>query len=244
MMQKNTITVTSDKITQPLTFAFAADFHNGDADEALSLMRGCDAILIGGDLVNRHSRHGWRNAARFLNLAPRVAPTFYNLGNHERLLPDIAEYLPLVQKSDVTVLDDCFLDFRGITLGGVSSARKMPGMPPVRAQMDAKKPFLQAMAARDGFKLLLCHHPEYFAPLVQGLDIDLTLAGHAHGGQVRLGLISLAISKAFPPSGTPITLYSDDKLFISRGMTNSACAPRLWCPCELVMVQLLPNRAI
>lgn len=134
---------------------------------------------------NRHSRHGWRNAARFLDLAPRVAPTFYNLGNHERLLPDIAEYLPLVQKSDVTVLDDCFVDFRGITLGGVSSARKMPGMPPVRAQMDAKKPFLQAMAARDGFKLLLCHHPEYFAPLVQGLDIDLTLAGHAHGGQVR-----------------------------------------------------------
>lgn len=124
MMQKNTITVTSDKITQPLTFAFAADFHNGDADEALSLMRGCDAILIGGDLVNRHSRHGWRNAARFLDLAPRVAPTFYNLGNHERLLPDIAEYLPLVQKSDVTVLDDCFVDFRGITLGGVSSARK------------------------------------------------------------------------------------------------------------------------
>ena len=63
MMQKNTITVTSDKITQPLIFAFAADFHNGDADEALSLMRGCDAILIGGDLVNRHSRHGSRRAS-------------------------------------------------------------------------------------------------------------------------------------------------------------------------------------
>lgn len=138
MMQKNTITVTSDKITQPFNFAFAADFHDGNVDEALALMRGCDAILIGGDLVNRHSRHGWRNAARFLDLAPRVAPTFYNLGNHERLLPDLAEYLPLVQKSDVTVLDDCFVDFRGITLGGVSSARKMPGMPPVRAQMDAK----------------------------------------------------------------------------------------------------------
>lgn len=226
MMQKNTITVTSDKITQPLTFAFAADFHNGDADEALSLMRGCDAILIGGDL------------------APRVAPTFYNLGNHERLLPDIAEYLPLVQKSNVTVLDDCFVDFRGITLGGVSSARKMPGMPPVRAQMDAKKPFLQAMAARDGFKLLLCHHPEYFAPLVQGLDIDLTLAGHAHGGQVRIGSQGIySPGQGLFPKLTS-GFYFDDKLFISRGMTNSACAPRLWCPCELVMVRLLPNRAI
>lgn len=244
MMQKNTITVTSDKITQPFTFAFAADFHNGDADESLSLMRGCDAILIGGDLVNRHSRHGWRNAARFLNLAPRVAPTFYNLGNHERLLPDIAEYLPLVQKSDVAVLDDCFVDFRGITLGGVSSARKMPGMPPVRAQMAAKKPFLQAMAARDGFKLLLCHHPEYFAPLVQGLDIDLTLAGHAHGGQVRIGSQGIySPGQGFFPKLTS-GFYFDDKLFISRGMTNSACVPRLWCPCELVMVRLLPNRAI
>ena len=244
MMQKNTITVTSDKITQPLTFAFAADFHNGDADEALSLMRGCDAILIGGDLVNRHSRHGWRNAARFLNLAPRVAPTFYNLGNHERLLPDIAEYLPLVQKSDVTVLDDCFLDFRGITLGGVSSARKMPGMPPVRAQMDAKKPFLQAMAARDGFKLLLCHHPEYSTRQYLPTKIDLTLAGHAHGGQVRLGSQGIySPGQGLFPKLTS-GFYFDDKLFISRGMTNSACAPRLWCPCELVMVQLLPNRAI
>lgn len=171
-------------------------------------------------------------------------PRSHNLGNHERLLPDIAEYLPLVQKSDVTVLDDCFVDFRGITLGGVSSARKMPGMPPVRAQMDAKKPFLQAMAARDGFKLLLCHHPEYFAPLVQGLDIDLTLAGHAHGGQVRIGSQGIySPGQGLFPKLTS-GFYFDDKLFISRGMTNSACAPRLWCPCELVMVRLLPNRAI
>lgn len=171
-------------------------------------------------------------------------PPFYNLGNHERLLPDIAEYLPLVQKSDVTVLDDCFVAFRGITLGGVSSARKMPGMPPVRAQMDAKKPFLQAMAARDGFKLLLCHHPEYFAPLVQELDIDLTLAGHAHGGQVRIGSQGIySPGQGLFPKLTS-GFYFDDKLFISRGMTNSACAPRLWCPCELVMVRLLPNRAI
>ena len=240
MMQKNTITVTSDKITQPFTFAFAADFHNGDADEALSLMRGCDAILIGGDLVNRHSRHGWRNAARFLDLAPRVAPTFYNLGNHERLLPDIAEYLPLVQKSDVTVLDDCFVDFRGITLGESAVRGKCRECRPF-AQMDAKKPFLQAMAARDGFKLLLCHHPEYFAPLVQGLDIDLTLAGHAprrRAGAARFWGIYSPGQGLFPKLTSGF--YFDDKLFISRGMTRTppvrrACGVRA----RLVMVRLL-----
>ena len=39
MMQKNTITVVSDKITQPFNFAFAADFHDGNVDEALALMQ-------------------------------------------------------------------------------------------------------------------------------------------------------------------------------------------------------------
>ena len=92
--------------------------------------------------------------------------------------------------------------------------------------------------------MTLMNHPEYFAPLVQGLDIDLTLAGHAHGGQVRLGSQGIySPGQGLFPKLTS-GFYFDDKLFISRGMTNSACAPRLWCPCELVMVQLLPNRAI
>ena len=90
----------------------------------------------------------------------------------------------------------------------------------------------------------LLFHLADFAPLVQGLDIDLTLAGHAHGGQVRLGTQGIySPGQGFFPKLTS-GFYFDDKLFISRGMTNSACAPRLWCPCELVMVQLLPNRAI
>ena len=241
MMQKNTITIVSEKIRQPLLLAYAADFHDGNVTEALTMMQGCDAILIGGDLVNRHRRHGWHHAAQFLSEAPRLAPTFYNLGNHERLLPDAAEYLPLVQDSDVTVLDDCFVSFRGIVLGGVSSVQKAPHMPPVQAQLAAKKPFLRQMAAQSGFKLLLCHHPEYYLPLLADLDIDLTLAGHAHGGQVRLGHQGIySPGQGLLPKLTS-GFYFGEKLFVSRGMTNSACAPRLWCPCELVMVQLLPT---
>ena len=40
------------------------------------------------------------------------------------------------------------------------------------------------------------------------------------------GLISLAISKAFPPSGTPITLYSDDKLFIRYSLISLSSSAR------------------
>lgn len=240
MTQSNTITVVSEKIHQPLTIAYAADFHDGDVEAALTMMAGCDAICIGGDLVNRHRRHGWHNAARFLREAPKVAPTFYNIGNHERLLPDAAEYQSQVQASGVTVLDDRFLPFRGIVLGGVSSVEKKPGMPRVQEQLAAKKPFLRQMAAQEGFKLLLCHHPEYYAPLIAKFDIDLTLSGHAHGGQVRLGHQGIySPGQGLFPKLTS-GFYFNNRLFVSRGMTNSACAPRLWCPCELVMVHLLP----
>ncbi|MBQ3816071.1 MAG: metallophosphoesterase, partial [Clostridia bacterium] len=37
-----------------------------------------------------------------------------------------------------------------------------------------------------GFHILLCHHPEYWEPLVHGRRIELTVSGHAHGGQWRI----------------------------------------------------------
>ena len=43
----------------------------------------CDAILIPGDLVDRHRRNN-RNAEAFLKEAPDLAPVFYAIGNHER----------------------------------------------------------------------------------------------------------------------------------------------------------------
>ena len=47
--------------------------------------------------------------------------------------------------------------------------------------------WLPDMAARGEFRLLMCHHPEYFARHIAPHDIDLTVAGHCHGGQVRIG---------------------------------------------------------
>ena len=53
-MQINHITIHSERITRPLTFAICPDFHNGDVELTLAACRGADAILIVGDLVDRH----------------------------------------------------------------------------------------------------------------------------------------------------------------------------------------------
>lgn len=225
--QVNHMTVRSEKIRKPLTFALVADLHNGEYRDALPHMQGVDAVLILGDLVNRH-RKGFDNAVAFLKDAPQIAPTFYAIGNHEWRFRQREEYWPHVLKSRVTVLDNSFTLFEGIVLGALSSAdegEERPG-------------FLADMEAMDGYKLLMCHHPDWFSKYVRPHDIDLTLAGHAHGGQIRIGRQGLyAPGQGILPRLTS-GWYEDGRLLVSRGMTNSAHAPRWNNPCELIILHL------
>lgn len=235
--QINHVTVRSPRIQTPLRLAVVADLHDGPFEDALEELAKCDAILIVGDLVDRHSG-GYQQGVRFLQAAPELAPTFYAIGNHERKHPHREEYWRHVEKGRVTVLDDCFVHFGGIVLGGLSSVRVGEKEHGLQLQLVEKKPFLRAMAAQEGFKLLMCHHPEYFADSVLNRDIDLTLAGHAHGGQIRLGKQGIyAPGQGLLPKMTS-GFYHDGRLLVSRGMTNATWAPRIHCPCELIILHL------
>ena len=228
----NHVTVQSSKIVQPLTLAVCPDFHNGDVSSVLAACQGVDAILVVGDLVDRHDHRtqGYHNAVRFLNEAPDVAPTFYSIGNHERKLRARAEYWPHVEGSRVTVLDDRYVEFGGIVLGGLTSRKGGP-----------ETAWLSGMAAQEGFKLLMCHHPEYFRQYVAPFDIDLTLAGHAHGGQVRIGKQGIYSPGQWLFPRLTSGFYFDDRLLVSRGVTNATWAPRINCACEIIMLHLEPE---
>lgn len=226
----NRITVTSPKITQAVTLAFVPDMHNGPYEDVLPLLKTVDAILIGGDLVKRYD-DTYDNALRFLQAAPKCAPTFYALGNHERKLPSREKYMHQARQCDVTMLDNSFVQWRGLILGGMSSA--------CRGEQDHT--VVQAMAEQPGFRLLLCHHPEYYERHVKPYDIDLTLAGHAHGGQVRLfGQGLYAPGQGLLPRLTA-GWYDEGRLLVSRGMTNANKAPRWFNPCELILLTLQPQ---
>jgi len=215
------------RVKERLTLAIAADLHNGSWRETIPALKRADAILVVGDLVNRH-RPGHEHAEDFLRAAPELAPTFYSIGNHEWRYPDRATYWPLVEKSDVRVLDNEFVDFHGLILGALSSAPK--------GAVDAS--FLREMEKQEGFRLLMCHQPEYFRSYVKAHDIDLTVSGHAHGGQVQLlGQGLYAPGQGLLPRLTH-GWYEQGRLLVSRGMTNSTWAPRLMNPCELILLHL------
>lgn len=93
----------------------------------------------------------------------------------------------------------------------------------------------------DGFRILMCHHPEYYPEHIRRSSIDLTVSGHAHGGQVRLfGQGLYAPGQGILPKYTS-GFYDSGRLLVSKGLSNLTWVPRLWDPCELVLLHLLPE---
>ena len=221
-------TFRTDRTDKPLRFAVASDIHSSPVDDVLEEFSRCDAVLIPGDLVDRHRRNN-DNALRFLETVPRIAPVFFSIGNHERKYRFREEFLQKVRKSGITLLDNESVSFHGVRIGGLSSADGAPDTG-----------FLDRFEKEDGWRLLLCHHPEVYRDYVAGRNIDLTLCGHAHGGQIQIGGRGLyAPGQGLFPKLTH-GLHDGGKMLISRGMTNGAKprVPRINNPCELILISL------
>lgn len=263
-------------IENGLKIAHVSDLHDkpfGRLVEALKRIRP-DVIAITGDLMDRLEEA--RNGLSFLREASGIAPTFYSLGNHERIEDgDVLE----IAKTGTVLLDDAAVEFGGIHIGGLTSGRRgrrrnkgggdwcedgggdwcedggrgrcgVGGrewdMRRLRKRWEeAPKPnleWLDAFAALEGFKLLLCHHPEYYPQYIRERDIDLALSGHAHGGQWRiLGRGILAPGQGFLPKYT--SGIHENRLVVSRGLANNTIVPRLFNPTELVVIRLVPKDA-
>ncbi len=231
----------------PLTLLVAADLHGRDYQNAMALVASVrpDLILCPGDMAERTDRHALlspRNQAAlaFMEEAATMAPLYYSLGNHEGGMT--AENRVLLNNADIHLLDntyvtlDCGVVVGGLTSGYAESIRQggeYRQRPPSTA-------FLRQFAAEAGFKILLCHHPEYYEPYIRPLPVELTVSGHAHGGQWRLfGRGIFAPGQGFLPRYT--AGVHENRLAISCGMANTVAIPRFFNPRELVLLRLIPS---
>ncbi len=229
----------SKKLNKDYTLAVVADLHNRvykDVLKALFEIRP-DYILIPGDLTHNLDKDDSlvesSRGLSFLSQAAGIAKTFYSVGNHERRVSD--ECKKFIEQSGAVLLDnetvmDGEIAFGGLTTGLlVSKYIKTP--PP---DLD----YLREFAKSDGFKLLLCHHPEYYPEFIRETDIDLTISGHAHGGQwIFFGQGIYAPGQGLFPEYTA-GLY-ENRLYVSRGLTNTAFpVPRLFNRTELSVIYL------
>ena len=101
--------------------------------------------------------------------------------------------------------------------------------------------------SENSFKIIIGHAPDY-ALALKDSPIDLCLAGHTHGGQVRLPFIGpLVIDSAVPKSWAQgFTKIGIPHLNVSAGAGsnryNGLPAIRFNCPTELTVIEILPYK--
>lgn len=269
MKQKAVLTeyeIKSNKITVPLTIGLVADLHEREADDLLELLQSAnpDIIAIAGDTLERvtgedlarrrkfnpiriaiftaayFTDHAIRfitrsknfanteNAYRFLRGAADIAPVFMSLGNHEEALEE--EDYALISEKGITLLDnsDTIISVNGQEL-------RIGGLP-----MICDESWLEGFSNQAGYKILLCHYPEYYDEFIKEKDIDLILSGHNHGGQIRLfgkGMLSSSAG-LFPKYDRGIF---NNRLVVSAGCSNTTAIPRIKNPREIIIIKVLPK---
>lgn len=225
-------------IPEKLRAAVVADIHDEKYDKVLSSIRenNVDLIFITGDIFNGHRKTSVRSF-QMLKDFEAITPTFMSLGNHETV--GYNEVKAAAKEAGIELLEDRSIRFKGLNIGGLTSGyvfeREYLRQNHFRKTPEPRLDWLREYAAEDGFKVLLCHHPEYFVRYVRETSVDLILSGHAHGGQWRVFGHPL-----FAPGQGLFPKYAqgfhEGRLIVSRGLANNAPVPRFFNQRELIYI--------
>lgn len=224
------------RLTKPIRLAVAADLHGCEYGRIIDTLSKVapDALLCPGDTLHKASPDD--KGLDFLRAAVKCFPVFCSMGNHE--VKHGTDIRHNIRATGATLLDNEFTGFGGINIGGLSSGYTVSSVqgrfkktPP--PDIDAMKDFF----ASNGFKLLLCHHPEYFDSYLKNKSVDLVVSGHAHGGQWRVfGQGIFAPGQGFFPKYTS-GLYRG-RLLVSRGLSNHTFIPRIFNKPQLIIIEI------
>lgn len=104
---------------------------------------------------------------------------------------------------------------------------------------------LMSQVQPDDFTILLYHKPD-LAYMARDLDVDLYLAGHTHGGQVRLPLYGALVTNSRYHKTFEMGEYhlGNTNFFVSRGLGftgGNAPRVRFLAPPEIVVIDLIPK---
>ncbi len=226
-----------------LRIAFLGDFHFapglGSAWQRREIVRKTlaekpDIIVFIGDFVNGlHGRTGnipMTELASFLKEFKAPLGCWAVLGNHEFWYgPE--EVAKTLTESGVQVLsNDCrFLEWHGepFYVAGFEDVSTTPA--------HNLRILRQVPKGMPG--ILLMHSPDSL-PLAP-VSAVVSLAGHTHGGQVRLPFFgSLATGMAARRYHPGLHTYNGKRLVLTAGIGTSFLPIRFWCPPEIVMVTL------
>lgn len=196
-----------------------------------------DIIVFTGDTIDE--RHPDKSPVlALMRECVQIAPCYFVTGNHECAMPR-REYLDFeaqIREIGVNVLHN-----ESVTIERGGASIVLLGVDDENYEGRLHSPEqLRELAGTDNFTVLLSHRPEYFWRYAHA-QIDLTLSGHAHGGQIRLPLIGGLYAPGqgkLPEYDSGVFTYENANMVVSRGIGESSFPLRFNNRPELVIVTL------
>ena len=233
------------------TIVQISDLHNerfGENQEKLLKMVGMskpDMIAITGDFIDCRNPNV-DIAMEFIEGAVKIAPVYYVPGNHESwVLPEYEELCRRMEMVGVHLMADQkeSITYQGeeILCMGVKDPDFYHTIGEQGDERVMEEDIRQFDYTEDEYTLLLSHRPELFE-VYKSETIDLTLSGHAHGGQFRLpflGGLAAPDQGIFPKYDAGHFVDGTSNMIVSRGIGNSIIPLRFNNPPEVVVVTLL-----
>lgn len=229
------ITIHSDKLDEDVTVVHLSDMHSKlfgkNSRNLLEKVESAkpDFICFTGDFLDRYTKE-ISPSIECVGSLTELAPVFYCPGNHDYHRANREEILGELKKRNVRVLRSQYARCRKVNILGLDAVGYDIHTPLALSEFECAK----------GFKLLLTHFPEQIAEF-SDYDIDLVLAGHAHGGQFRLPFIGGVYAPGqglFPKWTKGLYVENGRKMIVSPGLGNSGFPLRLGNPPTVIVIKL------
>ena len=199
-----------------------------------------DLILMTGDYLNISFLNDAQAREDFREWANQLYARYgvYAVWGNTDLAPWRDE---LMQGLDITVLSN---ETKAVTINGRDI--NLVGIDVHQYFMSKDRRVLERLAEelpQDGFNVLLYHTPDLMPEAIATDKIDLYLAGHTHGGQIRLPVYGAIVTASMYGKRYEAGSYEEERthLYVSRGLGfEGGHAPRIrfLCPPEITVFDL------
>ncbi|WP_394121768.1 metallophosphoesterase [Planococcus donghaensis] len=220
---EKTVELRAVKPFEPFKLLFIADVHRRVIQSDI-IDFPIDLIIIGGDLVEKGVPLE-RVAENIKTLTDR-APVYFVWGNNDREV-DETSLRKIFDHYGVNVLDD-----RSMTLFG-NDRLKLVGFDHFAYKPDGLENAFKEIDDQDTV-LFVSHTPFDFWKIKGEYSADLLLAGHTHGGQIRIGPFGLFRNGS-------IKMKKDRVELISNGFGTTTLHLRLGAQAEYHLLTVKPK---
>lgn len=204
-----------------------------------------DIICIPGDMT--HDDVPYEPFIHLLEKLVKIAPVYMCSGNHDVWRSDYVKFSSVCRDSGAYLLSDEneFIERDGakIRIAGIED----PSAGLTKTALGRCEKSFSRLETGDSFGILLFHRANYF-DYICDKGFDLVLAGHMHGGLMRIPILGGFVcpkTNLISETGTFFPKYfggeyekNGTKMIVTRGIGNTSFIPRFYNRPELCTITL------